>query len=490
MDKNHMTERLLNLTLEIIYLLTGEGPSVKNIGHMTITLPPLRSLLSKRVNKKKILEVANKIIELLTGEVPIRCQDVTVYFSMEEWEYMEGHKDLYKMMEDHKILNYVKLEKNIIHVNDMMLNLTLEFIYLLIGESPSVKSADSMTITLPALQLLLTRRIDTQKILEVTKKFIELLTGEVPIRCQDVTVYFSMEEWEYLEGHKDLYKDIMMEDQPPLTSPGSHGVLNSLEEHPILSPDSNTRDNDLARYSSKVKPITPYIQSRCYRVDKSMVLLNPKGSSDRSHAGSLNIYTNGHTVNRSKGNSSSKEQSPIKSSTVKHKGDKTFPCPECDKCFNRKAHLVAHQYLHTGLYPYLCSECQMSFRDKDGLVQHQRIHTGEHPYSCPECGQCFKRRSYVMIHLRSHTGESPFSCSECGKCYREKGTLLRHQRTHTGVMPYTCAECGRGFTRRGTLLKHERTHTDERPFPCPECCKWFKQKFSLAQHLKRHKDQS
>ncbi|XP_063814323.1 gastrula zinc finger protein XlCGF66.1-like isoform X2 [Pseudophryne corroboree] len=115
-DWSHMTERLLNLTLEIIYLLTREDYTVvkkTSIDPMTpsicpclsggrvrtqnpIPKPPPHSLIHERDNEQKILELTNKIIQLMTGEVPIRCQDVTVYLSMEEWEYVEGHKDLYK----------------------------------------------------------------------------------------------------------------------------------------------------------------------------------------------------------------------------------------------------------------------------------------------------------------------------------------------------------------------------------------------------------
>ncbi|XP_044129592.1 oocyte zinc finger protein XlCOF7.1-like [Bufo gargarizans] len=125
MEESQMTEKILTLALKIICLLTGEDYTVVKKRSGECVTPsshtdgsggwsktqrpiakesPSHSLIHERSNDEKILELTYKIIELLTGEVPIRCLDVTVYLSMEEWEYLEEHKDLYKdvMMKDHQ----------------------------------------------------------------------------------------------------------------------------------------------------------------------------------------------------------------------------------------------------------------------------------------------------------------------------------------------------------------------------------------------------
>ncbi|XP_075205601.1 uncharacterized protein LOC142311252 isoform X1 [Anomaloglossus baeobatrachus] len=426
-------------------------------------------------------------------------------------------------------------------VTKHILDLTLEIIYLLTGEdytvakktfsgcvTPSscpIVSDESRTqspIMEPPPYSLLHNRNHDQKILDLTNRIIELLTGEVPMRCQDVTVHFSMEEWEYIEGHKDLYRDVMMEDDKSLTFPAD-GYRKESEAHILLSSKIGGKENNISRDTFKRNLIAPNIglqshdrplqsdpEKLSYSEHSQIITestsytesqIYPSPESDCAMF-SQSSYMGEWQLNYSKNGEYFKQKTSIN----------LFLCKECGKCFNQDAVLIKHQEINSEEKPYSCSQCGKRFTQKTGLVEHQRSHTGERPFPCSECGKHFSRKSLLIRHRKSHTGEKLFQCSECGKCFVYKSDLFKHQKRHTGNKPFSCSECGKCFFLKSDLVRHQKVHTEEKLFSynrivlnkepnllehetidtvenlfsCPQCGKCFTKKSNLNKHWKMH----
>ncbi|KAM4047657.1 uncharacterized protein ACNLHF_010793 [Anomaloglossus baeobatrachus] len=129
-----------------------------------------------------------------------------------------------------------------------------------------------------------------------------------------------------------------------------------------------------------------------------------------------------------------------------------------------------------------CSICGVHFGSETTFAAHQRFHTEEKSYDCTYCGKSFNQRSRLLSHKRKHTGEKPFSCPVCGRCFAERSALVTHQRIHSGEKPFNCTECARSFVQRSSLVKHQRIHTGERPFVCSQCGRCFSQSSNLVRH--------
>ncbi|XP_018430208.1 PREDICTED: oocyte zinc finger protein XlCOF22-like [Nanorana parkeri] len=421
-NQSHLTERILNLTLEVIYLVTGEDYEVvkKTSGEPWTTTshhyvapaitesPHPHSLKTEGISFKKIVEVANKMIELLTGEdEELKDMKVEITEEDEEDTFVKG---VQQSMEEDGIMVTINEE-----------------------ESALDDSTD------------------------------------------------EHDGWD-AGVEEDLFSPMAYNVEDNIQQ---YSQNNPVTEHLHSIPHFYDRSTDLCdpvESSHTSHAVTSDINLQLYSADRSEDLSNPEGSSmDKPDASG---HRGGETFPRPQSKKSSKKNTDlfVCQRAPRGSGGQLFPCLECGKCFKWRSHLARHQGFHAGVRPYSCSECTKCFQSKWHLTLHQRMHTGERPYSCSECGKSFISTSDLVKHQRHHTGVRPYSCTECEKSFTIKWDLVKHQRLHTGVRPYTCSECGMAFKDNSDRIKHLRNHTGERPYLCLECG----QRFKLSTHLRRH----
>ncbi|XP_077321864.1 uncharacterized protein LOC143955637 isoform X1 [Lithobates pipiens] len=524
-DRSHMTEKILKLTLEIIYLLTGENFPLKSGDHMTITVPPCDSLKPERDNMEKILEVTKKMMELLTGEVPIRCQDVTVYFSMEEWEYLEGHKDLYKdvMMENQPPLTSPDGSSNgnppercprpLYSRDSTQEGHTIPHHHQsknLSDPKVEVKSEEEEERYV---------RDDQQSMEEdgITGTFIEEDTpteistdgssnGNPPERCprplysrdstqeghtiphhhqcEDVTdmkVEGKAEEEEerYVRDDQQSMEEdgitgtFIEEDTPTeISTVDGREMRKTSEDCLTLSPDCKVEDEDITQYSPGENPTTSNVHPAPHSVDGPSYSSYPEEPQTvRDGAGpSYSSYPEEPQTVRDGAGPPYSSSYPEEPQTVWDGAKPSY-----------SSYPEEPQTVRDGAGP-----SYSSYPEEPQIVRDGDILPTDKRFSCTECGKCFRFKCSFKVHKRIHTGEKAHSCPECGKCFSEKSYLTKHRRLHTGERPYSCPVCGRSFANRSNFVRHQRSHTGEKTHLCSECGKCFSQRSNLLVHQRSH----
>lgn len=110
-----------------------------------------------------------------------------------------------------------------------------------------------------------------------------------------------------------------------------------------------------------------------------------------------------------------------------------LPCLHCDKRFAIRRDLERHtNRVHLNIRPFICDRCNKSYVNNWSLREHQRLaHEGyKRPlqFPCPMCDKVFDRNQILKVHIRTHTGERPYECSKCPASFSQANILRTHDR--------------------------------------------------------------
>ncbi|CAH2314647.1 zinc finger 300-like isoform X1 [Pelobates cultripes] len=508
-DKRKISERILNHALGIIFLLTGEEYVVVKKG------------------------APHSSIHLLNGEVPIKCGDISVYFSMEEWDYIEGHKDIYKdvIIEGRQVSDATRNpEKTISDAHDDDDDADVVFISEVVKTEKCETNKEEVKISATCAG-------------EYNGDYV--YSSENP-KAPNMKSHLETEQKETnrdIGTGRSLSIDVQRESQvadcaSDLTEEGVTHVTHQLSNSWVRTVEDNSgvshppKEESHVQSCSLTQAMGDHTESlKGFHEESWTMPCSSEWTMESGTGAPHGFKEEPHIVGPSLAEAIEDESNACDafqgtSWSVSCSWDQAESGNTSTSCTYQDA-LQEYSPNESGSYKsgnlLSLNQCQKNMhllnerftRDSSGNIQISKkkptrqdrnpLYTGQNPHRFDKCGDSFhstNNLSRLKIYPEENNCEAQlptasnlseytepvlsYICHVCGKPFSKREQLIIHQRIHTGDKPYECPECGKCFTSRSHVVIHYRTHTGEKPYVCNVCEKSFAKRTNLDRHFRIH----
>ncbi|XP_044149738.1 zinc finger protein 567-like isoform X2 [Bufo gargarizans] len=553
------TDRMLSLTLEILFLLTGEDYKVMKktcADRITSISGPIdlgRRSAAKETNpmtstdfvshekNKKILLLTNQIIHLLTGEVPARYEDIAVYFSIEEWDYVDKHKHLYKnVMDDHQQNLYKKVILDDHQQNQykkVIMDDHQQNLYKKIIVDDHQQNQYKKVIMDDHKQNLYKKVFLDDHQQNLYKKIIvddhqQNLYKKVIMDDHQQNQYKKV----IMDDHQqNLYKKVILDDHQQ--NQYKKVIMDDHQQNQykkvIMDDHQQNRykkvimdDHQQNMYKKVImddhkqnlykKVIMDDHQQNQYKKvimeDHQQNLYKKVILDDHKQKQYKKVIMDDHQLSSQGEQPVLTPKPPKREDLIKEPlndlnitaitvtgGDyisidltKDEPMSvdsmDADDCFSTAQEPWSSE---CGDERVSSPEHEIEIEIEDDFIEEPLNYFYTTTINSPTGGNYvssdlgnLEPMSADRMHREDSAAQKPLSCSECGKCFRYPSRLVEHKRVHTGEKPFSCPECGKCFIWKSLLIQHQKIHTGE--YQCLFCRKCFINKTKLMDHQRTH----